>query len=179
MDKTKNVYVFIGPPSSGKSYLGKRFAEVKEYTFYEADEDYLPEYRERVKTSKEEIEAVYNEFYSTVINKIKHMLHEFNKPVVVATAIGREKNRQRFIYDFGDDLVLIYVKSPYEKLISNAINVEFPKLAAVTKLPDEKAKEITEHLTKKYHNYEIPRDVIVIENDYTETTFTKLLKLVQ
>jgi shikimate kinase len=175
MAAIKKVYIFIGPPSSGKSFLGKKFAEAKGFTFYEADEDYLPEYRDRVKVSEDEVEAVYNEFYAVVIDKIKQKLREFNKPVVVATATGKARNRKRFIDEFGDEMLLVYIKSPYEKLINNAVINEFPRLKAVSKLSEENAAEITAHLTKKYRGYEVPLDAVVIENDYTEAAGERVL----
>lgn len=168
------VYIFIGPPSSGKSYLGKKYAQYKDFTFFEADDYYLPEYRERVKISSEEREKVYEEFYSVIINKIKEKLKE-KSPVVVASAIGRERNRKRFIKEFGKDVCFVYIKSPVDMLINNAINNEFPKLQGVKELTDKEEISIRKHLEEKYNRYEIPENAIVIDNDYTDESFNKVV----
>lgn len=171
------VYIFIGPPSSGKSYLGKRFAVYKKYPFYEADDDYLPEYRKRTRISTEEKDLVYEEFYNVVIHKIQDLLSSSNLPVVVASAIGKEKNRKRFVEIWGDRVIFVYIRSPREELIDNAINEEFPKLQGVSKLTQEIAESVTEHLIKKYDSYEIPQNAVVVDNDYTEESFNKMIDI--
>ncbi len=172
-----SVYLFIGPPSSGKSYLGKTFAEKLGYTFYEADDDYKEEYRERVKISKQEIEAVYEEFYNIVIAKTKEKYQKFSVPVVVASALGRERNRDRFRKVFGHQLQIIFVKSDIQQLIQNATEFEFPKILGVSELSPEKAVEISSHLRKKYENFEVLKDAIIIHNDYTPKTLSRLFDL--
>jgi shikimate kinase len=172
----QRVYLFIGPPSSGKSYLGKNFAESRGYNFYEADDDYLQEYRKRTVISSEEKEKVYEEFYNIVIKKIKGILKESDQPLVVASAIGKKRNRTRFREEFGMLLTIVYIKSRLKDLLNNAIKYEFPSLRGEKVLdPAEKIK-LTKHLKKKYRDYEKPKEVVTIENDYTEDTIKKLFK---
>lgn len=167
------VYVFFGPPSSGKSYLGRKFAQQRGFIFYEADDDYLPEYRERVKVSTYEKRRVYNEFYSTVISKTKDILRQ-NKSVVVASAIGKNENRKRFIDEFADAITFVLINSQTEELIKNAIKREFPDLCGLS-LSRENEESLREHLSNKIHKFEIPNfPYITIENDYSKNTLLKL-----
>ncbi len=171
------VYMFFGPPSSGKSFLGKKFAEQEGFTFYEADDDYLPEYRERVSISEEEKQKVYDEFYTTVISKINKLLEQ-EIPVVVASAIGKNKNRKKFIDKFGSDILFILIKSEHNVLIENAIKREFPRLKG-NNLSKEEESSLREHLIKKISKFEIPDfEHLVIENDYTQNTIAKLHDIV-
>lgn len=174
----KKIYIFIGPPSSGKSYLGRKYAEYKGYTFYEADDDYKEEHRTRTKISPEEKEKVYDEFYSTVITRIKEKL-KLDKPVVVASAIGKEKNRDRFTKEFGDDVCFVYIKASKDPLIHNALTNEFPELKGVDELDKESAESIKEHLDGKYSRYETPVNTIVIENDYSQDVVSKMINLLE
>ena len=171
------VYIFFGPPSSGKSYLGKKFAEMRGYNFYEADDDYLPIYRERVKISDEERQKVFNEFYSKVIYKIKELLQQ-GKPVVVASALGNNVNRKRFIDAFKESAVFILVKSSADLLIENAVKREFPVLESI-ELTEEKEQSLREHLVKKINSFEKPNfRHLIIDNDYTDKTLVKLSDIV-
>ncbi|MGI6423307.1 MAG: AAA family ATPase [Candidatus Dojkabacteria bacterium] len=172
------IYIFIGPPSSGKSYLGRKYAEYKGYTFYEADDDYKEEYRERTKISPEETEKVYEEFYSTVIGKIKEKL-KLGKSVVVASAIGKQRNRDRFTEEFGEDVCFVYIKTSQKNLVHNALTKEFPALQGVEKLEKKVAQGLREHLSKKFLKYETPVNVIVVENDYSENVIPKMIDLLE
>jgi HAD superfamily hydrolase (TIGR01509 family) len=173
IEDMNKVYLFFGPPSSGKSYLGKRFAELKGFTFYEADDDYIPEYRERVKVSDVEKQRVYDEFYSIVINKTRILLKQ-NKPVVIASAMGKNINRKRFFDEFGDTVVFVLVKSKPEILIENAIKREFPKLEGRV-LTKEKEESLRNHLINKLQKFEEPNfPHITILNDYSDSVVTKL-----
>ncbi len=170
------VYIFFGPPSSGKSYLGKRYAKLKDFTFYEADDDYLPEYRERIKISDDEKQRVYDEFYTLMISKIKDLLH-LNKSVVVASAMGKNTNRMRFVEAFGDAVIFVLVKSEIETLIVNAIKREFPEIDWRV-LPTKSVELLREHLINKVQKFEEPDfPYATIQNDYTEKTIIRLSKI--
>lgn len=170
------IYVFFGPPSSGKSYLGKNFAKAKGYFFYEADDDYIPEYRERGRVSVEERQKVYNEFYSKVIAKTKELLNQ-GRPVVIASALGKNANRRRFINEFNGIVVFVLIESEESDLIQNAIKREFPALEGKP-LSKKNEESLRTHLLNKIKNFEQPDFAhITIQNDYTNDTLKKLAVL--
>ncbi len=168
-----NVYVFFGPPSSGKSYLGAIFAKKHNFAFYEADDDYLLEYRERVKISEVEKQKVYNEFYTKVISRIKELLKQ-GTSVVVASALGKNSNRKRFFEELEAIVTFILVKSETNILTENAIKREFPNLESKD-ISDKEKKSLSEHLLDKISKFEEPDfECTVIHNDYTDKSIEAL-----
>ncbi len=158
------VVIFFGIPGSGKSYIAKNLAKEFNAYFYEADVDFKDEYRVRGKLSKEDGEKVKNEFYDIVISKIKSYLSEY-KLVFVATALGKNKFRHKFIKEFKNEITFVLVTPDPNKHLDYVLERELPD-TSVSK--EELQKDLKIHLENKILTFEIPDfKYIELENDYS------------
>ncbi len=177
MTKPK-VFVFFGIPGSGKSYLGKKFAERHNLFFYEADDDF-ERFRGGLELSSEDEKGkIKGEFYQLVIGNIQEFLKERGR-VVGASALGTDRYRRLFLDKFGNSVLFIFVKPDFHKHLNQVFGRELKDPQNKNRNPKELKTTLSKHLEKKYKSFETPTiDHLVIENNYDQVSETKTLNLI-
>jgi shikimate kinase len=171
------IFIFFGVPGSGKSYLGKKFAEEHGLFFYESDDDF-EQFREWLDTSpKDKKEKIKEGFYQIVIEKIQRFLEKYGK-LVVASALGTEKHRKLLLGNFGSDLLFILVKPNSQKHLNQVFERELKDPKNKNRDPKELKDTLSKHLEKKYKSFDIPTtNHLVVENNYDQDSETNALKI--
>jgi len=177
----KSIYIFFGIPGSGKSYLGKKFADKIGAYFYEADDDYTDEMREESKKSEEHKKMINDQLYSLVVDKTAKFKEEYGK-VVVASALGSNHDRHKFIDRFGVDVAFVLVKPDSSKHLENTFQRELADPNREKISPEELKSKLEKHLEKKQLNFEEPDFAYeAIDNNFNDyqDVFSSLLSKYQ
>lgn len=97
----KRIVLFFGEMGSGKSYLGKRYAEENDLTFVEGDRLLSPEMRARVERflppTKEQLDSLIESLRTNVAT----LARVLPRGVVVSQALYRNEHRQALIDFWG------------------------------------------------------------------------------
>lgn len=145
------LIVLFGYPGTGKTYVGKIFEKYFDFYFYEGDFDLTPKMHQFVKEKKVFTDAMRDEFFELLIDKISSLSTEHKKLVIAQTFI-KEKYRLKLL-----------AKIPETKFIL----IETNKLIREKRLGLRKDYPLnSEYAQKMVANFELPKiKYLTINND--------------
>lgn len=105
------IYVLFGPPGVGKTYIGSLLAKTMDWHFFDADTIYLNDDELRFLLANGQYDQhVRDRFVHKLIMTVQHMLGEdADRPLVIAEAFTKEKNREEFMRYFDGQVAYIMV----------------------------------------------------------------------
>ncbi len=86
------VLFFYGIAGSGKSFVAKLLSERSDYFLYEADNDISPEMKLALAEHRPFTDAMRDEFFTRIAEKINHLKLSYSK-IVVSQAVYKHKHR--------------------------------------------------------------------------------------
>ena len=117
----KTVYIFFGEMGCGKTYQGSRFAERRNFKFFEGDSVITPRMLEKVSKFAPIPEDVLEEYMEVFFNAIVDNMNTCDN-LVVSQALYRNKDREDlriFLESFGYKVVMYWVVCKWHRNIDN------------------------------------------------------------
>jgi len=119
----KTVYIFFGEMGSGKSYVGSRFAQSKDFKFFEGDSVVPPRMMERVSKFKSISEDMLEEYMDALADAIADEMTTCDN-LVVSQALYRDEDRKSlklFLECLGYRVQMYWVQTRWHRNIQNLL----------------------------------------------------------
>lgn len=108
------LLILFGPPGAGKSFIGNLLEDDYDFYFYDADIDLTPKLREAIQNKQSFTQAMRDEYYSVVLDKIDTLTSK-HQNIIVAQAFAKEKNRQELLACF-PQAKFIYIDADFARV---------------------------------------------------------------
>lgn len=159
------LFIFFGGPGSGKSILAREFAKHIKAAFYDGDDFYTLEMRNKAKSSQDHREKVMDQLYGGLLEAVKTESQKTDY-VVLTHSFNENRWKDLFIDKFGDKVIFVFIQPNKQEQIKKLFTREAKDPANKGRDPQELKQTLKQHIENSTKRREFPASYVTICNDY-------------